>query len=315
MNSDNPQGTNSSLVILDRRTDTVVKTVSQGVGRQLNAVAVRRSGATSYVASFADDSVAVVDTRTAAVTTTIPVGDQPAQVVLSADECRAYVVNTGDVTIAGGISVIDTTTNQVTGTLTAGSNPYRIALAPDGNHAYVVTDNTVVRLDLRTGQILDTVQNPNTGGLLVGLALAPGGRHLYAVDSENNNVLVIDACTMTLTGTPIALPGEGLAGNAAVSPDGKLLYVTESGSTEVAVVDTVTATARPDTITVGRNPTNVAFTPDSSHAYVTSSLDDPKGLNIVNTRTSLVENQLNVGSGPFDVALITVGRTPKPRDN
>ncbi|MEV6681947.1 YncE family protein [Streptomyces erythrochromogenes] len=307
VNSDNPQGTDSSLVILDRRTDTVVKTVSKGLGRLPNAIAVQRSGATSYIANFADASVSVVDTRTAAVTATVPVGEQPAQVALSADGCRAYVVNTGDISTAGGVSVIDTATNRVTDTLTVGFNPLRIELAPDGRSAYAVTDNTLVRIDLRTGQTVGTVRNPNTGGLLVGLALTPDGTRAYAVDSAAGRVLAVDTRTMTLTGGPIDLPGIGLAGNAAVSPDGRLLYVTESASNDVAVVDTATATARPGTITVGRNPTNVAFTPDSGHAYVTSSLDDPKGLSVVNTATSKVEARLNTGSGPFDVALVTVG--------
>ncbi|MER6075701.1 YncE family protein [Streptomyces sp. NPDC001817] len=308
VNSDNPQGTNGSLVVLDRRTQQVIKTVSQGLGRLPDAVAVQCDGSTAYVANFASDSLSVVDTESGTVTATVPVGDQPAQVVLSPDGRYAYVVNTGEISTAGSISVLDTKTNRVVRTITAGFNPFRMALTADGRHAYVVTDNTVRLLDTRNGKTLATLGNPSSNGLLVGLALAPNGQRLYAVDSTSNHVLVIDARTFTFAHAPVALPGFGLAGNAAVSPDSSLLYVTELGSTDVAVVDTATDTAQPTTITVGRNPTNVAFTPGGGKAYVTSSLDDPKGLNIINTSQGRVTSQINVGSGPFDVALVDTDR-------
>ncbi|MER6076202.1 hypothetical protein ABT187_47235 [Streptomyces sp. NPDC001817] len=304
VNSDNPHGNNGSLVVLDRRTQKVVKAVSQGLGRLPNAVAARCDGATAYVANFADNSLSVVDIMSGKVTTTVPVGDQPAQVVLSPDGRYAYVVNTGEISIAGSISVLDTRTNRVVRTITAGFNPYRLALAADGRRAYVVTDNTVQLLDISTGTTLATLNNPEADGLLVGLALAPNGKRLYAVDSITNQVLVIDSRTFTFAHASIKVPGFGSAGNAAVSPNNSLLYVTEMGSTDLAVVDT--ATARPTTITVGRSPTNVTFTPNGEQAYATSSLDDSKGLNIINTSRGQVTSQNNVGSGPFDVALVDI---------
>ncbi|MEV4559995.1 hypothetical protein AB0K51_23805 [Kitasatospora sp. NPDC049285] len=309
VDSDDPQGFNGSLVVLDRRTQRVVETVSTGFGQLPNAVAVQRDGTTAYVANFYSNSLSVVDTRAAAVTATVAVGEQPVQVLVSPDGRTVYVVNSGSPTIAGSIMVIDAATLQVVRTLAIGANPIRMALAPGGQQAYVVTDNSVRLLDLGTGQTLATLDSPNSGGLLISLTLAPDGRRLYAVDATTNQVLDIDACSLTLLHAPIGLPGFGVAGNAAVSPDGSLLYVTESASTDVAVVDTATDTARPATLTVGRNPTNVAFTPDGTAAYLTSSLDDPKGLSIIDPANTRVTSQLNVGSGPFDLALVDTTTT------
>ena len=51
---------------------------------------------------------------------------------------------------------------------------------------------------------------------------------------------------------------------------------------------------------------SLAFTPDGTQAYVTSSLDDPHGVSIIDVATDRVIDSFNAGSGPFAVAFASV---------
>lgn len=305
-NSDDPTGYHGTLAVVDRRTLAVVKTVT-GFGQLPDAVAVQCDASRAYVANFYSNSLSVVDTKSGTVFRTVPVGIQPLQVVLSRDGRYAYVVNSGAVAQAGGISVLDTTTNTVVKTLSVGFNPVRLVLAPIGPWAYVVTDNTIRKVNLVTGQTRETLSNTNSGGLWVSVAVTSDGRTAYVVDAATNIVTVVDLRRFSALPTSINVGGFGLVDNVAVSPDGTKLYVPQEGTSDLSVVDLTTypaGTIQVTTLEVGRNPTAVAFSADGLEAYVTSSLDDPKGLSVIDAARTQVTAQVDVGSGPFDVALV-----------
>jgi YVTN family beta-propeller protein len=309
VNSDDPTGNNGTLAVVDRRTRAVVRTVT-GFGQLPNAVGVQCDASRAYVANFYSNSLSVVDTGSGTVFRTVPVGVQPVQVVMSRDGRYAYVVNSGAVNVAGSISVLDTTTNTVARTLSVGFNPVRLALATRGPWAYVVTDNTLRKVNLVTGQTRETLSNPTSGGQWVSLAVTSDGRTAYVVDATTNTVTVVDLRRFSRLLTPIEIDGFGLADNVAVSPDGSKLYVPQEGTSDLSVVDLTTYPVGPvdiTTVEVGRNPTAVAFSPDGLEAYVTSSLDDPKGFTVVDASRTQVAAQVNVGSGPFDVAVVDLG--------
>ena len=76
--------------------------------------------------------VAVINTGTNKVTTTISVGI-PNDVDVTPNGEYAYVTNGNGYTV----SVINTATNTVTATVTVGSFPDGVAVSPNGEYAYV----------------------------------------------------------------------------------------------------------------------------------------------------------------------------------
>jgi YVTN family beta-propeller protein len=318
VNSDTPYGNAGSIAVINTKTHQVQRKVSQGLGVNPNGIAVTADGSNAYVANFGHlgvghdsplQTVSVVDMAAGQVIKTLQVGKQPLQAVISPDGNRVYVVNSGTVIDNGSISVIDTATDTVIDTIANGvNNPAGIAISPDGRRAYITneTDSNVSVVDLRTNQVIDQIGLERRGQYPTGVAISPDGMKVYVANNSAGGVSVIDTVTGTLD-KPITLPGFGSPYGIAVSPDGKKVYVTEAGVSDVAVIDTRTGTAtlilqpKDKTYRVGRNPVAVAFTPDGTQAYVTSSLDDPRGVSIIDVATDQVIDSFNAGSGPFAV--------------
>jgi YVTN family beta-propeller protein len=73
-------------------------------------------GDTIFVTNFGGASVSVIDAATMTTVATIPVGGQPAGLVLTRDGTRAYVTEPT-------LHVIDTVTNTEVGVLSVGTTP------------------------------------------------------------------------------------------------------------------------------------------------------------------------------------------------
>src|SRR5690349_19902404 len=87
------------------------------------------SGPKAYIGLFKDNAVAVVDTSTNKVLTTIPVPAGPHGMVVTQDGSKVYVSSDGD----SKVSIIDTATDTVTGSIEVGKTPHGLALSPDGS--------------------------------------------------------------------------------------------------------------------------------------------------------------------------------------
>ena len=125
---------------------------------------------------------------------TIPVGLYPADVVISPDGARAYVVNES----SGTVSVIDTATNTVTTHIPVPDYPLRAALSPDGAWLYVVSypNDRVSVIDIATNAVIADItvsDDPRE------VTIHPDGTRLYVVCA--NAVKVIDTATTTITAT------------------------------------------------------------------------------------------------------------------
>jgi YVTN family beta-propeller protein len=70
----------------------------------------------AYITNQGSNNVTVINTATNTVVTTIPVGNDPAGVTVTADGKTVYVANLND----NSLSVIDVPTLKVTGTITVG---------------------------------------------------------------------------------------------------------------------------------------------------------------------------------------------------
>jgi len=101
------------------------------------AIAVNSKAHVLYVANYGENSVAVVDATTGAVTATVPVGDRPKAIAFDPVLDRVYVANT----IGDSVTIIDTSNNTVLATLPAGKSPYAMAVVPGSSRLYVANES------------------------------------------------------------------------------------------------------------------------------------------------------------------------------
>jgi YVTN family beta-propeller protein len=105
-------GQSSTIYVIDILSMTVVGTINAG-GTADTGMAFSPDGTRAYVSTFGG-SVSVFNTATLTMVASIPVGDQPTDIVVSKNGSRAYV---NSFATNGSTSVIDTRSNTVIGTL------------------------------------------------------------------------------------------------------------------------------------------------------------------------------------------------------
>lgn len=155
-----------------------------------------------FVSSPGTDRMIVVDARSLAVTTQIPLGRAPTHMSLSRDGSLLAIVEESE----NAVSFVDPVRETEVKRLSGFYQPHFVRWAPDGRSAYVanigahhLTRVDVATLDI-TGRIgLDTFAGP-------GVAMAPGETgfadaqidatgQLYAADRAAGQVLVYDTAT------------------------------------------------------------------------------------------------------------------------
>jgi YVTN family beta-propeller protein len=167
------------------------------VGANPDAVAVSPDGQHLYVVNAASDAVAVINTATKHVTTSVSVAGGPSGIAVSPNGQHLYVARPG----SDAASVIDTATNHVTATIPVGDHPYYLAVSPDGTHVYVANGDagTVSMTDAATNTVTATIP---AGEYLTAIAVSRDGTTLYVTNNAAATVTVI-----AVAPAPIAPPG------------------------------------------------------------------------------------------------------------
>jgi DNA-binding beta-propeller fold protein YncE len=178
----------------------------------------------------------------------------------------AFVVNSTGTTTAGSVFLVNASANTVQCSMTVGKDPTNLAVSPDGSLLFVENDadGTVTVLNLTDGTLNKTISLTGTP-MTANLAVSPDNTKVYVV-----------TLSATLTATTQAS-----------------LYVislsTLTASSPISVVAPLPATATP----VTAPGLGVAFTPDSSKAYIAT-----EGLTyIVTTSTDTVSSTTISASG------------------
>ena len=247
----------------------------------------------AYVANLGSDTVSVVDTATASVVTTIPVGDDPDGVASTPDGSRVYVTNF----LSDNVSVIDTSTNTVATTIDVGSGPVGVAVTPDGALAYVTNrgSNTVSVIRVATNALVTTIPvgpGPNA------LAITPDGGFAYVTNSFTNSpgtVSVIDLHTNTVIAT---VEVYRTPNRVAITPDGRFAYVANFRSWNIAVIDTSSNTVTTTVPLFGR-PSGVVVNPNGASVYVVTLGGT---VEVIETATNAVTNVIGAGESPYGIA-------------
>lgn len=288
-------------VTLTGKTEGVHSVVVSGTGILDRALPVRVTDGTgtprALTADFSGASVSSID-LSSGTTRNIAVGNNPGEVVVSADGRTAYAANQGSDTV----SVIDVASGTVTATVAVGKVPAGLALTPDGGTLWVAnyTDGTVQSIDtgtLATGTPVPVGAGPEN------MAITPDGRTLYVADIHDNTVSPVDLATGK-AGT--AIPVGPSPFNVVAAPDGRTVYVSNSGGSTVTPIDTTTNETGP-TFLVSGQAYGLALSPDGRTLWVSPSNGDT--VTPVDTVTGAPGKQVTVGKSAFDVALNWNGST------
>ena len=278
-----PNSGGGDLSVIDTATDTVVDTVP--IAPFVQSAVVSPDGLRVYVSSISDGNVYLLDGRTHAIQTILPVNyfgvislaldptgtrlyatagnidlavvDTTTMTVLTSIEDPAIdgpqnVVVTPDGQKAyvsnafgGKIAVVDTTTNTVVASLPTFSSTRGVDVLPDGSTVYVAEDSFGVHV-IDTGTDTDLLTIPIAGAISV--AADPDGSKVYV--GTGSGVSVVDTATNTVI---TSIPAGSLNFGAAARSDATKVYVASEGTNEVVVVSTATDTVL-TTIPVGSGP-------------------------------------------------------------
>ena len=141
------------------------------------------------------------------------------------------------------------------------------------------------------------------------LALSRDDAFLYAVDTDNDMVAVVDTATKRLVTTvQVGVAPERIV----VGPD-DVIYVSNRGSRTVSVIKRGSGTWSEITkLSVGVEPMGLAVTPDNKTLYVVNSTSlnspDTGTLTAIDVKTMQTRWDLEVGAEPRGVALMNGNR-------
>ena len=242
--------------------------------------AIAPDGRTAYLVGTGSHNMTTVDlTKTPiALGPAIALYGDPTSIAIAPDGRKAYIAEP----TFGEVIVVDLTGTApaLARTIVVGHKPHGIAFTPDGTRALVANfaDGTVTPIDTAT----DTAGAPFAVGVNPDqIAITPDGSRAYVTDNGANAVYPIALPALTV-GAPITV-GEGKEHplGIAITPNGTKAYVANNGTDDqnvsgngntVTPITLATNTAGTPIVmgSLASGPWNVAVTPDSKTAYVTS---------------------------------------------
>ena len=173
--------------------------------------------------------VAVVDTRSWTVVTTIDLGRVPSRLALQPDEAYLWVADDR----RRRVDRRSSTTLRVVSRLATGRGPHQIVFSDDNRFAFVANGaaGTVSVVDIRQ---LQTVEDVALGAPIASMAYASRARVAYVTLPDAGVVAGIDAATHRVIARIPTAPG---AGTLAFAPDGRLGFVLNARTNTVSIVD------------------------------------------------------------------------------
>jgi len=155
------------------------------------------------------------------------------------------------------VALIDPNSNKVVDAIDSGStNGHRLIIAPDGQRLYTENeeDGTVSVIDLPERKLLGKIKTPRP---LAGIAIAPDGDTVIAVDDAQPTLFLIDTGAGRVREELVLKDVPKPAQIARYAPDNSLLAVTSLNSDTVSLID---PSFREQTaIKVGSQPMDMAF--------------------------------------------------------
>ena len=249
--------------VVDTATNAVVGSIPTSNG---SGLVLQPDGSRLYVVD-ASSTIKVYDTSTYAVLATIP-GPVDGGIAINSSGSRLYVASYSN----SFVRVVDTSTYADVATIPS-PQATTVAVSPDGTRVYVTDQNTrVYVLDATTNTPLTSV---TVGNFVTGLAVHPSGAFLYAANTNDDTVSVVDAATNSVVATvPVGPPGCCYfgPGGIAVHPAGIYVY-TVTADMQLHVIRTsdnvlVASIPTPPNAPGADGTTFLKTNPDGSTLYI-----------------------------------------------
>ncbi len=271
--------------------------------------AAAAQNASLLVLSKRDHTLAMVDPSTLRVTAKAPVGEDPHEVIASADGRTAWVSNYGFGAFHS-LAVIDLVDGKPLPSIDLGAltGPHGLTFVAGETWFTAEGAKGLGRLDPATGRvdlIIGTGQNRTHM-----IHVSPDGKRIVATNVSSGTVSLIDAVPVSAVEPPQApaqpnrtewnetvVPvGRGSEG-FDVSPDGREIWVANAGDGTVSVID-YTAKKVVATLEVNvRGGNRLKFTPDGKYALVSAGPE----LVVLDAHTRAVVQRIPVGKGSAGV--------------
>jgi YVTN family beta-propeller protein len=130
-----------------------------------------------------------------------------------------------------------------------------------------------------------------------GIDMSPDGKEVWAANSSDGSVSIIDVATHKVVQTLDVKTKH--SNRLKFTLDGALVLVSDAGSDDVVVVEAATRKER-KRIKVGRVPLGILMEPSGARAYVAASED--KSVAVIDLKTLDVVNHIAVGNDPDGLA-------------
>jgi YVTN family beta-propeller protein len=199
---------------------------------------------------------------------TFPGLNGPHGIAISGD--KAYFTNEGD----KSLNVFDFVAQSADLHLVIGEKrPHMLVLAKDGKTIYVscIDANTVAVEEMKKKPTEWTQTIVKVGKGPEGIDLSPDGKEVWAANSGDGSVSIIDTKTKKVKQTVDV--GTKHSNRLKFTPDGKYALISDLGSGELVVMDTA-ARKEVKRLKLGTSTEGILIVPDGSKAFVAVSGDN-----------------------------------------
>ena len=224
--------------------------------------------------SFSDPSVVTLDGS--AVPGSVPEGDAPYRVAISADGSKIVSANA----LSFNATIMNGEDYSVEGIVELGEDPHAVAISPDGNTAVLggFDLNTIKIVDVNTQTLVKTVY---TGQRPMMINISADNNYAYIGNLKGNSVSIVSLdgensqllATIPTAVIGLVYTGMGTRSAVVVDPTGNYIVVAGSFENKVQIID-IAAQAIVKEIPVGDFPLKIAFNSAGDTAVVLNYFDN-----------------------------------------
>lgn len=259
------------------------------------------------VLNKADNTLAVINPATLRMVATVPTGEGPHEMTVSADGKLAFVANYGAKTHGHSISVIDIAARKEIRRVELGPLLRPHGIEEKDGKVYFISEltRTVGRYDFTADKIDWIAGTGQEGGHM--LVLTPDGKNIYTANRISNTVsaVAVDTGTLPAPGRVVHITTGKRPEGIAVSPDGKEVWIGNTGDGTIDIIDVASNTIK-QSFAVGKVPIRMKFTPDGKKVLVSDN--GTEELIVLEAATRKVVKRVKSAASPVGILITPDGK-------